>query len=891
MLVFTRAWTTRLFLHCLLLVPMLAASATGQSPHRTPLVPLLWTQGQSPETIRKVVKEVAAGGNTGFVWESRPHPNYLGPKWWADLRVAVEEAKRLSLEVWIFDEWMYPSGIAGGKVIEENPEFAHHVLLDRALVIRGPTEAAVWELPSRLGELDQVVSVTAFAEPYEAGRDPIDLTPFIQAKGQQVVWAAPPGNWRICWGVARREGLKEGWRMDNMIDVLNPKAVAAFIRLTHEATWREFKEDFGTTVKGFFSDETGFRNITSYHSLPGTPGMPMPWSPAFLDYFQRVKGYDPRPLLASLWYDLGPRGRACRFDLMDAFARCFAETFFKPQQEWCRAHGVQLIGHVVEDNDADHQLGYGPGHWFRSMEYFDIPGIDVVGYQVTPGLDAAGNRWLLDADTEWDQEFFQFGLPAMARGASLLKNSGPIFSEAFGANGWNEGLRMVKWIGDWHIVNGIGMLSPHAMTMRFHDPDCPPHFNRTSGSSQWRYYSTWASYFRRLQSLLADTSPIVDVAVLYTAESRWMGPAMTVSPVVKCLETHQISTAVLPYEVWATQGSIKGSRWTYNGQSFKAVVLPYVHSVPASVARRLAMFAQAGGHVVVLDRWPQTSVDGREDQSVQVAVDSLKASPHASLTVLPELPQVLTSTAAVELSPASTQLVVSRRRSAAGEWLLLHNRSLVSPIKGRLFIKNLSGPVTRYAAEMDGYFRVPATQGPDGTTVEVEIPPYALWAMRLGKQIPAPQTSPHFTKSLPLGGEWLVGKATDDSGDNFEPLTPKTGLEDWRRWHGFESYAGTVRYRRNFRLLPLAPDEAIRLDAGSVEEIADLKVNGKTAGIRICPPYVWDITNLAKPGQNSIELDITNRTATRWADEFSHGSAVSGLLGPVQVLKGQRSPR
>src|ERR1035437_4673093 len=80
-----------------------------------PLVPLLWTQGQSPETIRQVVREVADGGNTGFVWESRPHPDYLGPRWWADLRVAVDEAKRLKLEVWIFDEWMYPSGVAGGK--------------------------------------------------------------------------------------------------------------------------------------------------------------------------------------------------------------------------------------------------------------------------------------------------------------------------------------------------------------------------------------------------------------------------------------------------------------------------------------------------------------------------------------------------------------------------------------------------------------------------------------------------------------------------------------------------------------------------------------------------------------------------------------------------------
>ena len=36
----------------------------------------------------------------------------------------------------------------------------------------------------------------------------------------------------------------------------------------------------------------------------------------------------------------------------------------------------------------------------------------------------------------------------MARGAALIKGNHRIFSEAFGANGWGEGLRMVKWIGD-----------------------------------------------------------------------------------------------------------------------------------------------------------------------------------------------------------------------------------------------------------------------------------------------------------------------------------------------------------------------------------------------------------------------------------------------------------
>ena len=52
---------------------------------------------------------------------------------------------------------------------------------------------------------------------------------------------------------------------------------------------------------------------------------------------------------------------------------------------------------------------------------------------------------MLSNSLRWDQEFFSFGMPAMARGAALLQGTREIFSEAFGAYGWNEGMRMVKW--------------------------------------------------------------------------------------------------------------------------------------------------------------------------------------------------------------------------------------------------------------------------------------------------------------------------------------------------------------------------------------------------------------------------------------------------------------
>ena len=128
--------------------------------------------------------------------------------------------------------------------------------------------------------------------------------------------------------------------------------------------------------------------------------------------------------------------------------------------------------------------------------------------------------------------------------------------------------------------------------------------------------------------------------------------------------------------------------------------------------------------------------------------------------------------------------------------------------------------------------------------------------------------------------------ATDDTASQFEAVGQKSELNDWRRWPKMESYAGTVRYRTTLKL-SAASGSAIALDAGRVEEIAELTVNGKRLGARIYPPYRWDITAAVRKGENEITLDVTNTAFARWKDSFSHGDAVSGLLGPVRILRGK----
>jgi hypothetical protein len=50
----------------------------------------------------------------------------------------------------------------------------------------------------------------------------------------------------------------------------------------------------------------------------------------------------------------------------------------------------------------------------------------------------------------------------------------------------------------------------------------------------------------------------------------------------------------------------------------------------------------------------------------------------------------------------------------------------------------------------------------------------------------------------------------------------------------------------------------LQLDLGQVDVMARVKLNGKDLGLLWCPPFQVDIGEVAKPGKNSLEIEVTN---------------------------------
>jgi len=57
------------------------------------ITPLFWQHGESESVLRQEMRQMSQNGISSFILESRPHPDFLGERWWHDLDVILDEAR------------------------------------------------------------------------------------------------------------------------------------------------------------------------------------------------------------------------------------------------------------------------------------------------------------------------------------------------------------------------------------------------------------------------------------------------------------------------------------------------------------------------------------------------------------------------------------------------------------------------------------------------------------------------------------------------------------------------------------------------------------------------------------------------------------------------------
>jgi hypothetical protein len=110
-------------------------------------------------------------------------------------------------------------------------------------------------------------------------------------------------------------------------------------------------------------------------------------------------------------------------------------------------------------------------------------------------------------------------------------------------------------------------------------------------------------------------------------------------------------------------------------------------------------------------------------------------------------------------------------------------------------------------------------------------------------------------------------------------------IGDWSRNDALYAYSGGARYRTSVRLSAGESRQRIELDLGTVVSTAEVWVNGVTAGLRVSPPWTYDLSTRVREGENTIEVLVYNTAANHYTSIPTRyrGAVTSGILGPVTL--------
>jgi hypothetical protein len=127
-------------------------------------------------------------------------------------------------------------------------------------------------------------------------------------------------------------------------------------------------------------------------------------------------------------------------------------------------------------------------------------------------------------------------------------------------------------------------------------------------------------------------------------------------------------------------------------------------------------------------------------------------------------------------------------------------------------------------------------------------------------------------RSIPLLNDWML--LLPDGWDTPKSIKlgrvgPWSALEEKNTRH----FSGTATYRKTFTFEGLEDDQRLMLDLGRVGNIADVRLNAKAAGVLWAAPYRKDITEFVRPGENVVEISVTNTWHNRLAYDQSQPKA------------------
>ncbi|GMV91195.1 MAG: hypothetical protein AMXMBFR82_09730 [Candidatus Hydrogenedentota bacterium] len=532
----------------------------------------VWNDWMTESEIRQTLQDLASQ----HVMQAFVHPRpglmtpYLSDRWFEMWAVTLDEAGKLGMNIWIYDENSYPSGFAGGFVPELLPESKGQGLVFEEV-------AAV---PQPLPE--DVLAVYTVADGNFTKADassPLPAGNYILAKR---AWAQPSP-----WFGGK-----------TYVDLLRPGVTEKFLEVTMDAYKDAFGDEFGKRVPGAFTDEPHLVPGGDYH-----------WTPDLPEVFQKRWGYDLMEHLASLQCDLGD-WKKVRHDYYSTLNELFVERWAKPYYAYCEQNGLEFTGHYWEHE------------WPRLTRVPD--NMTMAAWQQAPGIDILFNQY---AEGVHAQVGNVRAVVELASVANQLGRSRRL-CEAYGGGGWDLRFDDMKRIGDWMSALGVSFINQHLThsTLRgARKGDYPQSFSYHA--PWWGSYHVLADYFARLGLAVSHGQQINDVLVLEPTTTAWMyqGPGRehneqlgeAFQSFVTQLAKDNVEFDIGCEYIMSQWGRVENGKLVVGQRDYSIFVVPRgTESLDDATVRLLDEFVKAGGTVLDFGDVPPAMVDGRASDRV-----------------------------------------------------------------------------------------------------------------------------------------------------------------------------------------------------------------------------------------------------------------------------------
>lgn len=843
------------------------------------IFPFFWMRDQSEETLRLEIEKIYECGIRSVCLESRPHPDFGGPGWWADFDIVLDEAKKRGMKIWILDDAHFPTGQANGMLPRTHPELARKYAMMQHTDCVGPVPYATLDVElmmtkqftwmdfgrpvnKPLMDKRELLSVTA-AQVLEGDiltGETIDLTPLV--KDKILFWDIPKGVWRICVTFTTYDfGARNEY-----IQYIDENSVRVLIDAIYELHYKQYGSEFGKTIAGFFSDEPGFYNVEGFDmdDKIGRKKMALPWCEELEGMMGKELGEEWKKNLPYLWM---PAEKSCvsvsiRRTYMDIVSHLYEKNFCGQIGKWCEEHHVSYIGHVIEDNGEHTRLGSGAGHYFRSISGQHMAGIDTIGGQIIPGNPYASRHGIAYVG---EGMFYHFGLTKMGASAAQIdpKKKGRLMCEAFGAYGWNFGIKSMKWVADFLMTQGVNHLVPHAFSMAdYPDIDCPPHFYARGNNPQFPYFAELMKYINRMCGLLNGGQNVPVAGVLYHAENEWMNDCMPFEKPLRELMEHQIDAMVLPEDIFWNRDyfktEMKEDTLAINGRTVRVLVIPETEFIDENLAAFIVEAGEAQFPVWFVNKLPSQIIGKSVTERQKKAVEN------CPVIALGELSSKMKEQGYYDvLLEEENPSVIYYHYRKESELYLLFNTSLSDNIRTTITFPK-SEEVFGYDMTEEKAYHVKSIQGADETKIELTLNPYEIKIICFGKPMEGMNCNmtalymedAKLDEKLDISDCWMAARTRAVTYPDFpqaermDVLQPVSLLAP--------DFAGVMRYEKK---VMISPADKVVFVPEYIFEAAEVFVNGQSAGKRFSPQYRWDISRLCQPGENEIVVEVANTPA------------------------------